>query len=77
MMMVDSVMTNVDDVKKLISIILIIILIIQCIFNLLLSIQGSLVYRHKAHNKSALCIINTVNYSTVMTLKLKCGLQRC
>lgn len=32
--MVDSVMTNVDDVKKLISIILIIILIIQCIFNL-------------------------------------------
>lgn len=33
-MMVDSVMTNVDDVKKLISIILIIILIIQCIFNL-------------------------------------------
>lgn len=34
MMMVDSVMTNVDDVKKLISIILIIILIIQCIFNL-------------------------------------------
>lgn len=34
MMMAASVMPNVDDVKKLISIILIVILIIQCVFHL-------------------------------------------